>query len=100
MKFGLSDKEYQLLDQIVFTPLKAAGATIFIFGSRARGSHHRYSDIDILTQSDSDLSRLISQLIDNIEASNFPYKVDIVEERHLADSYKASVRRDKISVPS
>jgi predicted nucleotidyltransferase len=98
MKFGLSDQEYHLLDTALFLPLKQKNARIFVFGSRARGNHHPYSDVDILVQSDRDLSNFISQLIEDIEASNFPYKIDVVEERNLAESYQASITRDKICV--
>lgn len=96
MKYGLSEAEVGYLYQIVVAPLKEAGASVFIFGSRARGQFQKFSDIDILVQINSDLSHLISEITERLENSNFPYKVDIVDSSALAPSYLKNVDLDKI----
>ncbi|MBC7531164.1 MAG: nucleotidyltransferase domain-containing protein [Oligoflexus sp.] len=96
MKYGLTLLQFSFLDKNVFTKLKNAGAKVFIFGSRARGSQSEFSDVDILVDASVDLSSLIGSIAEEMEESNFPYKVDIVESQRLADSYRASVSKDKI----
>lgn len=98
MKYGLSDKEFAFLDQRLLLPLKKLGATIYIFGSRARGTQQKFSDVDILVQSSMDLSRVISAIAEELESSNFPLKVDIVQEKDLAESFRASVFADRVRV--
>ena len=41
---------------------------------------------------------LISQIAIKIEESEFPYKVDLVSDSELADSYRTSVNADKIEL--
>ncbi len=98
MKYGLTNTELAYLDKAVITPLKMLGATVYIFGSRARGDHRRFSDVDILVDSLADLSSTISSIIEEMEESNFPYKIDLVDDRSVADSYRSSIYRDRITL--
>ena len=45
-QFGLSEDELNTLAQLVVGPLVGAGAKVWCFGSRARGDHKKFSDID------------------------------------------------------
>ena len=47
MKFGLTAEEFSLLDELVIAPLKKHDCRVWIFGSRAREDHQKFSDIDI-----------------------------------------------------
>lgn len=98
MKFGLNEAEYLFIYDILIQPLKRLGAGVYVFGSRARGDHEKYSDIDILVCSSENLSPQIGEYSDIIENSNFPYKVDVVEARNLAESYRPSVYEDRVEV--
>lgn len=48
MKFSLSDSQFQILEQLLITPLKNKKVLVYIFGSRVRGNPHPFSDIDVL----------------------------------------------------
>ncbi|MFW7382126.1 MAG: nucleotidyltransferase family protein [Oligoflexus sp.] len=96
MKFGISREHWSWFETEIVAPLKAHGAKVFLFGSRARGTHKKFSDLDILIESQDDLSLLIGFLSEKLEESNFPFKVDLVDARELANSYKKSVERDKV----
>lgn len=100
MKFGLSDKEYKILEAIVIKPLKKMGAHLFVFGSRARGDQQPFSDIDILYfhPQKKILSSDIALVIEKIEDSNLPIKVDLVSEDSLALSYRDKVHSEKIEI--
>ena len=98
MRFGLNDKEFDILTNTLIMPLKSRGAEVWIFGSRARGDHHRYSDIDILYKL-KDGSKLPSGFIydlkTQIEEARIPYKVDLVNDADFAESYRTSLEKDK-----
>lgn len=96
--YGLNKSQWKYLQKEVIEPLKISGATTYIFGSRARGDHQSHSDVDILVRSDKELMRLIGLISEKLEEGPFPYKIDIVEEKNLADSYRESVFRDRIKI--
>lgn len=95
---GLSPSEYSLLSQIVLDPLRQAGCTIWVFGSRARGTQHPFSDIDLLYELPVGKTLpdgYVSKIKENIENSRLNYKVDLVNVSNLADSYRTSVFNDR-----
>lgn len=105
MKFGLSDKHWKILNELVLQPLKKDQVRIWIFGSRARGDHQKYSDIDLLYEFPSDsydnqnlYLKKISKIKEDIEESTFPIKVDLVDIHELASSYKDSIFSEKIEL--
>lgn len=101
MKFGLSEKDFNTLDQHLIQPLKYFGARVFVFGSRVRGKHHPFSDIDILYCEKSGhpipLGK-IAVLKEGLEESNLPIKVDLVNEKDLAQSYRSNIEKEKVEI--
>lgn len=97
MKFGLTEKEYQYIKETVVLPLQKRGATIWCFGSRARGNHQPFSDLDLMIESLSDLSREIGLITEKLEEGHFPYKVDIVQEKDFAKSYMPNFLKERVS---
>lgn len=96
MRFGLTKSEYEFLLQNLVAPLEKSGAKIWCFGSRARGDHSPFSDIDIMVESSLDLSSQINRIIEFFSQSNFPYKVDLVQLSDFAESYMEGYQKDKI----
>lgn len=101
MKFGLSQTQFAVLENLVLNPLKNEGAEVFVFGSRARNTHHPFSDIDLLYKEAPTkpiaLSK-IAKIMEEIENSNLTIKVDLVNNASLAASYRESVERDMIRI--
>ncbi len=92
MSFGLTSAEYDLLFKLIIQPLKQSGAKVWIFGSRAAGTHSRFSDIDILFESGIHTTPiLISKLREDAEESMLPYKLDLVNAEDIAQEYKEQV---------
>lgn len=92
--FGLTDDEKLLLENLVIQPLKKQGCRVWIFGSRATGQHQKFSDIDILFEKPLNQSLppgFLSTIIENAENSRLNYKVDLVDNENLAESYRPSV---------
>lgn len=96
MKFGLSEEQYQFIVKQVIEPLEQHNARVWCYGSRARGTHGPFSDLDLMAESSSDLSSLIYKLQENLSNSNFPYKVDLVQYSNFAESYKPGYQQDKV----
>ncbi|GAB6065182.1 nucleotidyltransferase domain-containing protein [Aquifex pyrophilus] len=66
---------------------------VYLFGSRAKGTHGKHSDVDIAIFSEKDLSDRITVLREILEESNLPYEVDIVDLRE-AGYLKEIVKRE------
>jgi predicted nucleotidyltransferase len=98
--FGLTPAECRFIQERVVAPLEAQGAAVFCFGSRARGDNMAFSDLDLMVESDADLSATIGQLQEQLSSSNFPYKVDLVQFRQFAEEYRAGYLRDRRRIAS
>jgi uncharacterized protein len=72
------------------------GATVYCFGSRARGNARAFSDVDLMVVSDKNQARLLARIRETLEDSNFPYVVDIVQERDCAESYRANYLAERV----
>ena len=95
-RFGLTDQQYKLVEKTIVEPWEKKGATIYCYGSRARGDHKEFSDLDLMVESPKDLTTEISRAQENISNSHFPYKVDIVQLSEFAESYKPGYEKDKV----
>jgi len=86
---------------MVISPLKSHGVTVWIFGSRARGDHQSFSDVDMMYETRDNYPLpigFISGLRESIEESHLPYKVDIADIHDLADSYRSTALADRIKI--
>lgn len=96
---GLNSKDYEILNTILIMPLKSRGCRLWVFGSRARGDYKEYSDIDLLYEAKADLPLgLIYDIKTQLEDSNLSIKVDLVDVKDLAESYKHSVFQDRLEI--
>ena len=103
MKFGFTPTELNFLRMHLVTPLQALGARVFVFGSRARGDHNNFSDLDVIVESELNNTRQaegvlktrISLIQEYFDESNFIYKVEILLAQDLASSYRAKVDLEK-----
>lgn len=95
MKFGLTPSEYNFIRNQVVVPINKLGGRVWCFGSRARGDHHKFSDLDLMVECHKDVSIEIGKIRENLSNSNFPFKVDIVLLAEFADSYKAGFEKDR-----
>ena len=96
MKFGLNKKQYDYIYNTVVIPLQNHGATVWCYGSRARGDYHQFSDLDLMVESDKDVSKNIFEIQEKLTKSNFPYKVDLVELNNFSREYLPNFENDKV----
>ncbi len=86
MIFGLSEAQYDYISKIVVHPLESMGATVWCYGSRARGDYKNFSDLDLMVESTRDLSKHLNQIKEKLQNENFPFKVDLVQLSEFAES--------------
>lgn len=101
MKVALSEEELIFIQEKVTLPLSELGAEVYIFGSRAKFTHSKYSDLDILVKSnqfESYLVSKVSEIKESLIQSNFPYKVDIVLNCDLVEEYRSEIESVMIQV--
>lgn len=99
MNFGLSPEERTFILNTVVKPLKGKNAIVWCFGSRARGDHRQFSDLDLLIDApnlNQETLLSISQIEETLINSNFPYKVDLVLLKNLAENYSKKILSEKV----
>lgn len=95
MKFGLTSDQYNKIVQTIVQPLVKNGAKVYCYGSRARGDFKQFSDLDLMVESTSKEQLNLGELIERIQNSNFPYKVDLVHISDFSENYKDSYLKDR-----
>lgn len=76
-----------VLDYVHSYPIK-----VYLYGSRAKGTAHKTSDIDIALLSDVKLpTGFIAGLKELIEESSIPYQVDVVDLNQVDDNFRNKI---------
>ena len=95
---ALSLAQCQLVRQLVSAVLPAA--TVKVFGSRATGHARPYSDLDLLLVNPPYLTwQQRADLRDAFEASELPFRVDLVEAAGLAPGMAQRVLAEALALP-
>jgi predicted nucleotidyltransferase len=72
-------------------------ATIYLFGSRARGDHRPESDIDIALNNKKQIDVLeLIRAANVIEALNIPHKVDLVDMYTVPEQMRAMIKQEGV----
>lgn len=60
---------------------------VFIFGSRATGKNRKWSDIDVGIVTKEKLGNQILFIQDDLEQSDIPYRVDVVDFKTVSPQF-------------
>lgn len=72
---------------------------VWAFGSRAKGTAKRYSDLDLTVITEEPLSLKVSAaLADDFSASDLPWKVDVVDWAATEVAFRKIMERDRVVV--
>jgi len=70
---GLSPQSLRTIEEIFRKNIPAGvKLVVSIFGSRAKGTHSRYSDVDLLIESESLPADALSRITEGLEESSLP----------------------------
>lgn len=73
------------------------GVKIYLFGSRARGTHNERSDIDLALDMGRKLDLSEIAMAKNVmEAVNILQKVDIVDLHRAREPFKSAIMKERI----
>jgi len=94
---GLSKDQMLLLDNIFATHLPEAD--VFLFGSRATGRFKPFSDVDLAIdmQQKKIPIDILTKLADSFEASDLPFKVDLVDLNDVSPEFRKLIEHQKLS---
>lgn len=92
----LSKEHYQKVQAILERTLPS-GTTTWVFGSRATGNTRRASDLDLAIDAGRPLTKSeLSELVEQFEISDLPYKVDIIDYRTVTPEFRRIIDHTKI----
>ena len=83
------NKKYlTMIKEIIFSIIDKNEYKVFLFGSRATKNFNRYSDVDIGFLGNKPIGNAYYKIINKIEESNIPYKVDIIDFALVDENFK------------
>ena len=93
--FSLTPAEREIIQAILANHLPE-NCTVWVFGSRAKGTATYQSDLDLAIECESPLdSKIISCLKYEFEESKLPFMVDIADLNAMNDSFREIIEQDK-----
>lgn len=74
-----------------------ANTTIWVFGSRAKRTAKKFSDLDLAINTGKPLPlKTLAILSSEFEDSDLPYKVDVVDLLSVSPSFRALIEETKV----
>lgn len=74
--------------------------TVWVFGSRAKNSAKKFSDLDLALESRNKIENgILIDLKEGFEYSDLPYRVDLVEICDVTETFKKIIDSEKIILP-
>lgn len=72
-------------------------AKVYLFGSRARGTHRQYSDIDLAVDDGAPINPgAIGEAKAMLSESNIPYFIDVVDFNEISPEMKKAILTEGI----
>ena len=92
---NVQDIYIKLLLGIILSKLPSC--KVYLFGSRARGTNHLGSDIDIALDTGSKIAMQdIGMIKEAIEESQIPFFVDVVDFYSVSQEMREQIRKDGV----
>lgn len=80
---------------------KIAGShgKLYVFGSRIKNTHKKFSDIDLCIVSDHPLSDLVmAEIKERFQESSIPFKVDVVDYHSVSEDFKRLISSHWVAI--
>lgn len=90
------EKYLSIIKNIVLCHIDRREHLVFLFGSRARGTGRTVSDVDIGILGRKPIGKIYHKIVNEIERSIVPYRVDIIDFSLVAPEFKAIARQGAI----
>ncbi|WNE40721.1 MAG: hypothetical protein mread185_000178 [Mycoplasmataceae bacterium] len=83
--------------QIVNSILNKYPYTFYAYGSRAKGTHWKYSDLDLCYQ-ESIPDHIAFVISEEFKESDLPFKVDLVDWKRMNSDFQNLIKKDLVSL--
>lgn len=94
----VSPHHLRLIQKILHQHLPSH-VTVWVFGSRAKKATKKFSDLDLLIDTDKPLSaKTMAKLRHDFTESLLPYKVDLIDSTTISDSFRDRINIDKVVI--
>ncbi len=92
-KIYLSAEDYKIISEI----FKDQSFEVLVFGSRVKGNHQKFSDLDLCLKANTsiDLSEM-NRFRVSLSESNLPFTVDLVDYSDINNSFKNIIDNEAI----
>ncbi len=87
----LEDKHLEIVRKI----LSELKVSVWVFGSRAKHTAKKLSDLDLCLKDNYEKSN-VRKLQDAFEESDLPFKVDVVVWSELSEDFKKHIEKDLV----
>jgi predicted nucleotidyltransferase len=94
---GLRARALARAREIVLGAVAGRAVRVYVFGSSVTGFAHRASDIDVAIEAQDPLPpEVLGELRDQLEESDIPYHVDVVDLGTVSPGFRERVRREGV----
>lgn len=70
----------------------------YVFGSRVKGTHRPFSDLD-LCYKDALPDHLLAKIEGAFEESDLPFKIELVYYEHMSPEFRKLIEKDLVLLP-
>lgn len=91
----MNDSNLKMIKNIIDKYINPVENKVFVFGSRSNNKASKFSDIDIGIEGNRLIPEIYFSIQGDLEESDLPYKVDLVEFLNVSDEFK-KVAKSKI----
>lgn len=92
-----SDPYLDQVKELVLLAVANVPASVYLFGSRAKGRARHRSDVDIAIEVHGEVPPLLfSDLSEALEESAIPYRVDLVDLRSCGEPFRQRVKSEGV----
>ena len=98
MENAFMNEHVKRVKDLVLAYMCDESVRIYLFGSWAKGTARRGSDVDVAVEYPVGVSGAskIGELRERLEESTIPYRVDVVDMQQAADALVQEIRKDGI----
>jgi len=104
-KIHVSEKihisELEMIEVLKILTKNFADGYVLAFGSRCKGTHKKFSDLDLAFVKDDGMSLTISEwgsLKEAFEESDLVFRVDVVDYWGTTDNFRAIIDKDCVQI--
>jgi predicted nucleotidyltransferase len=92
-------ESFKFIRNTIYKHLPKEEYEAFVYGSRADGTAQKWSDIDVGVQGRKQAPILLLENIrEELEESNIPYKVEVVDFAKVSDKFKNFALREAVEL--